>query len=180
MRTETRTVPKLEFVPLPDAATAPCLVSLPPLDSSGSLPYEELPAYTARVLGTLEECNEKLEAIRKLQPVPAESSGQVMKGFVHEVRPTEFYEAKPMVVVVYGYDNHSAMHAGFNKRTANQYVKTTPKLQAVSLRYTLNGLRYCELFVVRPKLYSDTEWGSWGHELGHCAYGEWHPKVGWD
>lgn len=36
------------------------------------MPYEALPAYTARVLGTLEECNDQLDAIRKLQPTESE------------------------------------------------------------------------------------------------------------
>lgn len=67
-RIETRTVPKLEYVPVPDAATAPCLVPLPPLNERGELPYELLPAYLADVLGTLEKCNIKLEQIDRLQP----------------------------------------------------------------------------------------------------------------
>lgn len=68
MRTETRTVPKLEFIPLPDEATAPCLAPYPSKD----IRYEQLPEYTARVLGTLEYCNEKLKAIRQLQPTDEE------------------------------------------------------------------------------------------------------------
>jgi hypothetical protein len=67
-RIETRTVPKLEFVPVPDAATAPCLVPYPPVNDRGELPYDRLPEYTARVLGALEKCNIQLDAIRDLQP----------------------------------------------------------------------------------------------------------------
>jgi hypothetical protein len=67
-RIETRTVPKLEYIPVPDSATATCLVPLPPLNARGELPYELLPAYLAEVLGTLESCNIQLEKIEELQP----------------------------------------------------------------------------------------------------------------
>ncbi len=31
----------------------------------------------------------------------------------------------------------------------------------------------CTIFVTEPKRESDFD--SWGHELGHCVYGHWHP-----
>ena len=64
MRTETRTVKQLEFIPLPDEATAPCLAPIPDEDMT----YAEVPEYAVRVLGQLEYCNKKLEEIRKAQP----------------------------------------------------------------------------------------------------------------
>lgn len=66
MRTAVRTIPKLEFIPVPDGLTAPCLAPMPPVDEDGLTRYERLPAYTAEVLGALEECNGRLDSIRAL------------------------------------------------------------------------------------------------------------------
>lgn len=68
MRTEVRTVPKLEYIALPTETTERCLVPMPPLNAQGELTYEVLPPYVAEVLGILEECNIKLETIKGLQP----------------------------------------------------------------------------------------------------------------
>ena len=56
-------------------------------------------------------------------------------------------------------------------------------------RQTLHGFAYmtgnkrkdghvsngrCELHVLEPK--NEKDFITWGHELGHCVYGNWHPK----
>ena len=67
VRTEVRTIPKLEFVPVPAIATEPCLVPMPPLDSAdGTLDPADAAKYLAVVLGILEECNIKLKEVREL------------------------------------------------------------------------------------------------------------------
>jgi hypothetical protein len=66
VRTEVRTVTKLEFKPIPEEMTELCLVPTPPLDSKGELLYTALVPYTAEVLGILEVCNDKLALIRQL------------------------------------------------------------------------------------------------------------------
>ena len=66
MRTEVRTVTKLEYIPVPAKLTLPSLVPLPPRDADGTLRYEDVPEYTGVVLGALEQCNIKLECIGQL------------------------------------------------------------------------------------------------------------------
>ena len=51
-------------VPVPKELTEPCLVRVLPLDNK--LTYGDVVTYSVEVLGTLEECNQKLESIRKL------------------------------------------------------------------------------------------------------------------
>lgn len=66
MRTEVRTVPELEFIPVPQEAVSPCLVPSPPLNAKGEIEYVDVPPYAVEVLGILEECNIKLEELREL------------------------------------------------------------------------------------------------------------------
>lgn len=66
-------VPELEYVPLPEGTTAPCLVPMPPLNAEGLLEYTAILPYVVEVLGILEECNIKLSEIKKLQ-------GEVISG----------------------------------------------------------------------------------------------------
>jgi len=66
MRTPVRIVPKLEFIPVPEGLTTPCLAPMPPIDVDGETRYERLPEYTAEVLGVLEDCNRQLTSIRAL------------------------------------------------------------------------------------------------------------------
>lgn len=75
MRTETVTIPKLEFVPIPDSITEYCLVPMPPQDEDGRIRYKDVPAWTVEVLGMLEDCNIKLESIENLSSSVTEEGG---------------------------------------------------------------------------------------------------------
>jgi hypothetical protein len=59
-------VTKLEFVPVPDPLTEPCLAPLPPLTDDGNFFFHKLPGYTISVLGALEECNLRMQKLREL------------------------------------------------------------------------------------------------------------------
>lgn len=176
-RTEIRTVPKLEFIPVPDAATAPCLVPLPPVDSNGELPYELLPAYLTEVLGVIEKCNLQLSKIKTMTPSGSFESNSTPTTMVS--RPVD-YGNEQMIIVVRPFTTTLEMQSAFRERTKNAYPKITPYLRAVTLSTVIADARYCELYVVMPKIYLDPEWNRWGHELGHCVFGEWHPLENWE
>ena len=67
MRADVKTVSHLEYKPLPEEALGICVVPNLPLDEEGNLPYSDLPAHLAAVLGILEMCNIKLQVIENLQ-----------------------------------------------------------------------------------------------------------------
>lgn len=66
MRTEVKTVSRLEFTPVPPELTELCLVPMPPLQPNGRMAIADGPTYAAEVLGILEECNTKLLKIERL------------------------------------------------------------------------------------------------------------------
>jgi hypothetical protein len=66
--TKVVTATKLEFVELPANAVRPCLVPELPRNAEGVLRYEDLPEYLSVVLGIVQECNDQLAEIRKIQP----------------------------------------------------------------------------------------------------------------
>ena len=65
VQTELVEVTKRVIVPVPSELTEPCKVRVPSLDKE--LTYGDVVTYSVEVLGTLEECNLKLEKIRGLQ-----------------------------------------------------------------------------------------------------------------
>ena len=68
MRTEVTEVKVKVYVPLPEELTAPCLV---PVIEGDVITYGDLVDITLETMGTVESCNEQLEAIRKLQDTVA-------------------------------------------------------------------------------------------------------------
>ena len=68
MRTEIVTVPKPYMVKIPTELTERCRVSDSlDADSDNVITYGDVVSYSVELLGTVEECNEKLDAIRELQ-----------------------------------------------------------------------------------------------------------------
>lgn len=76
-RTEVRAVPRLEFTPVPANSTEPCLIPMPPQDQKGQVPIDKgYVDWTVGVLGILEECNIKLEELRRLMKESDEGEGR--------------------------------------------------------------------------------------------------------
>lgn len=179
VRTETVSVPKLEYVPLPDEAVEPCIVPLPPVDAAGVLPYESLPGYTVQILAVLEECNERIKTIEGLQPEVAFGDWRAANGPNTPVAPESDYEKENIQIRVFAYENLATLQQQVDFLTNYQYTEIIPYLRGLSWYATVEGRRICRIYVVRPKLYKDDSWESWGHELGHCVYGQWHNDEDW-
>ncbi|MBV36215.1 MAG: hypothetical protein CMP47_12325 [Rickettsiales bacterium] len=55
----------------------------------------------------------------------------------------------------------------------NRYLSDKDnRLRAGFSTWTPDG-KQCTIFVVEP--HSEKDFASWGHEIGHCVYGHWHP-----
>lgn len=55
----------------------------------------------------------------------------------------------------------------------NQYLSDKDnRLRAGFSTWTPDG-KECTIFVTEPR--SEKDFESWGHEIGHCVYGHWHP-----
>jgi len=64
VRVETITVPYRVIVPVPQELTDPC--NMPSFPSGNALTYGDVVEYLVEVIGTVTECNTKLDKIRGL------------------------------------------------------------------------------------------------------------------
>ncbi len=59
-------------------------------------------------------------------------------------------------------------------RAINQYLSQDDmRLRSGFSVWKIDGSE-CTIFVTEPMVEKDFD--SWGHELGHCVYGNWHPQ----
>jgi hypothetical protein len=59
-------------------------------------------------------------------------------------------------------------------RAINQYLSQDDmRLRSGFSVWKTDGSE-CTIFVTEPMVEKDFD--SWGHELGHCVYGNWHPQ----
>jgi len=91
------------------------------------------------------------------------------------VVPTVDNGGSMMVVRVHVYDKLEDVRAAHRTFMQNRTPTISSQILAWSVQYTLeDGTWVCEILVVRPIMYGDVNWMYWGHELGHCVYGNWH------
>ena len=47
----------------------------------------------------------------------------------------------------------------------------------IAMNSEMDAIYVCEMNVVRPTTFYDSEWYVVGHEFGHCMYGQWHKPA---
>ena len=93
--------------------------------------------------------------------------------FTHNINRSH----KPIEMKVYVYQNKHDLTRAFKKVADAHHKKLLRKLISIDgyARWTAKPPYGCEIHVIRPKAISENDTiETWGHELLHCIYGEFH------
>jgi hypothetical protein len=91
--------------------------------------------------------------------------------------PEYNYSGKPIKVLIYVFPTREALVAEYNQLTNYQETVYASKLRAFAQVADFGQDHICRIWVVGPTHREDVQWYYWGHELGHCVYGQWHPPL---
>ena len=91
------------------------------------------------------------------------------------IQGTQDYNGKPFTITVKVYSNYGELNRAISE------INNGPKVSGFSvwnLRADTMEMTDCTLHVVKPSGVKDyAQMTTWGHELMHCVYGEYH-KLG--
>lgn len=93
------------------------------------------------------------------------------------VYQNEYHVNVPIVMRVVTVDTQEEMIRLFAEAGGTVLPDQPPISFAQSGIVEINGVdtRVCVIYTRTPIYYFDEAWYYWGHELGHCVYGQWHP-----
>lgn len=81
--------------------------------------------------------------------------------------------ARPQAITVYVYPNERAVTDAFYKQMAGKKVPHDGASRLGFANWVLNENR-CEIHVAKIRTENDPRMETWGHELAHCIYGNFH------
>lgn len=80
---------------------------------------------------------------------------------------------QPQAITIYVYPNESAVTDAFHKQMAGKNSPRDGLTRLGFANWVLNTNR-CEIHVAKIRTAEDPRLKTWGHELAHCIYGNFH------